>query len=384
MPTGPAGSPAFPAPPPPAAARSWWDYARYCGVAGAEVLLMAAVAFKSPGVPKVSAGKTTKAEAGLYKVVALALIWMCLSASLTVTNKEIFSTYAFPYPAFLTAYHQLLLTVFTQLVLVSPLAPALMPAAATHGRLAGLSLGQVFASVGPYAALSATTLALGNQAYVSLSVAFIQMIKAAMPIFVFGLSCLVGIEKMCPLRMWLVTTACVGTVAVARGEVVIEAVGFAFQMTAFVAEGSRLIMMKKLVSVPSLDPLSMATMLAPVCFLLLLPPVMFFELSKISFADVCRVSLPLLLSGVLALTLNIVSLMFMQAASPTKYSLVGMAKDVLIVIGSLWWFHGATTTLQMFGFTLALVSTNLFVYYERNGTLPLLKRSISSKAEQTA
>ena len=70
-------------------------------------------------------------------------------------------------------------------------------------------------------------------------------------------------------------------------EVVIEAVGFAFQMTAFVAEGSRLIMMKKLVSVPSLDPLSMATMLAPVCFLLLLPPVMFFELSKISFADVC-------------------------------------------------------------------------------------------------
>ena len=33
--------------------------------------------------------------------------------------------------------------VFTQLVLVSPLAPALMPAAATHGRLAGLSLGQV-------------------------------------------------------------------------------------------------------------------------------------------------------------------------------------------------------------------------------------------------
>jgi hypothetical protein len=75
--------------------------------------------------------------------------------------------------------------------------------------------------------------------------------------------------------------------------------------------------------------------------------------------------------------------MFMQAASPTKYSLVGMAKDVLIVIGSLWWFHGATTTLQMFGFTLALVSTNLFVYYARNGTLPLLKRSISSKAEQT-
>ena len=48
-----------------------------------------------------------------------------------------------------------------------------------------------------------------------------------------------------------------------------------------------MIMMKKLVSVPSLDPLSMATMLAPVCFLLLLPPVMFFELSKISFADVC-------------------------------------------------------------------------------------------------
>ena len=50
---------------------------------------------------------------GDHEVVALALIWMCLSASLTVINKEIFSTYAFPYPVFLTAYHQLLLTVFT-------------------------------------------------------------------------------------------------------------------------------------------------------------------------------------------------------------------------------------------------------------------------------
>merc|ERR1719313_741241 len=97
-------------------------------------------------------------------------------------------------------------------------------------------------------------------------------------------------------------------------------------------------------------------------------------MSKISIADVHRASLPLLLSAFLALSLNIVSLLFMQAASPTRYALVGMAKDVLIVFGSLWWFHGATTTLQMCGFALALVSTNLFVYHERNGDLPLPKR----------
>jgi hypothetical protein len=209
---------------------------------------------------------------------------------------------------------------------------------------------------------------------VSLSVAFIQMIKAAMPIFVFSLSCLAGLEKISPLRMSLVSTACFGTVAVARGEVIIEAVGFAFQLTAFVAEGSRLIMMKTLVSVPSLDPLSMGGILAPVCFLLLLPQVLLFEASSISYADVHRAALPLMLSGAIALSLNIVSLMFMQAASPTRYALVGMAKDVLIVFGSLWWFHGATTSLQMCGFTLALVSTNLFVYHERNGDLPLVKR----------
>jgi hypothetical protein len=176
-----------------------------------------------------------------------------------------------------------------------------------------------------------------------------------------------------------VTTACFGTIAVARGEVVIEAVGFAFQLTAFFAEGARLIMMKTLVSVPNLDPLSMAGMLAPVCFLLLLPPLLFFEISKISIADVHRASLPLLLSAFLALSLNIVSLMFMQAASPTRYALVGMAKDVLIVFGSLWWFDGDTTSLQMCGFSLALVSTNLFVYHERNGQLPLLKRWVQGK-----
>merc|ERR1719238_426609 len=136
------------------------------------------------------------------------------------------------------------------------------------------------------------------------------MIKAAMPIFVFCLSCIAGFEQISLLRAWLVAVACVGTVAVARGEVVIEAVGFAFQLTAFVAEGSRLIMMKTLVSVPSLDPLSMAGILAPVCFLMLLPPLLFFEMSNISSADVHRASVPLLLSAFLALSLNIVSLMF--------------------------------------------------------------------------
>jgi hypothetical protein len=126
----------------------------------------------------------------------------------------------------------------------------------------------------------------------------------------------------------------------------------------------------------------MAAILAPVCFMLLLPPVLFFEISKISFADVHRASLPLLLSAFLALSLNIVSLMFMQAASPTRYALVGMAKDVLIVFGSLWWFDGDTTSLQMCGFTLALVSTNLFVYHERNGEFPMLKRWSQDKEDR--
>ena len=45
-------------------------------------------------------------------------------------------------------------------------------------------------------------------------------------------------------------------------------------------------MMKTLVSVPSLDPLSMAAILAPVCFVLLLPPVICFEISNIAIADV--------------------------------------------------------------------------------------------------
>merc|ERR1719379_457970 len=125
----------------------------------------------------------------------------------------------------------------------------------------------------------------------------------------------------------------------------------------------------------------MASILAPVCFLLLLPPLLFFEMNNISMADVHRASLPLMLSAFLALSLNIVSLMFMQAASPTRYALVGMAKDVLIVFGSLWWFEGATTSLQMSGFTLALVSTNLFVYHERNGELPLIKRLMQSKQD---
>jgi len=136
----------------------------------------------------------------------------------------------------------------------------------------------------PIGALYAGTLWVGNAAYLYLSVSFIQMLKALMPVAVFTVGCVFGTDKFnwpTFMNMILVT---VGVAIASYGELNFNITGVMLQMTSIVTESIRLVMVQILLQSRGLklNPITTLYYVAPCCFGFLLIPFMFLEFGKIT------------------------------------------------------------------------------------------------------
>lgn len=96
-------------------------------------------------------------------------------------------------------------------------------------------------SVIPIGAMFAMTLWLGNSAYLYISVAFAQMLKAIMPVAVFLLGAAFGLEEMSYKMLAIMSVISVGVIVASIGEITINWVGVVYQMGGVIAEALRLI-----------------------------------------------------------------------------------------------------------------------------------------------
>jgi drug/metabolite transporter (DMT)-like permease len=135
----------------------------------------------------------------------------------------------------------------------------------------------------PIGACYAGTLWVGNAAYLYLSVSFIQMLKALMPVAVFTVGCLFGTNKFnwpTFLNMILVT---IGVAIASYGEINFNLVGVMFQMTSILTESVRLVLVQILLQSRGLklNPITTLYYVAPCCFLFLLLPFLTIEYTKL-------------------------------------------------------------------------------------------------------
>ena len=131
----------------------------------------------------------------------------------------------------------------------------------------------------PIGACYALSLWVGNAAYLYLSVSFIQMLKALMPVAVFSIGCVFKTETFSwPIfsNMILVT---IGVAIASFGEINFNVVGVMFQMGAIVAESIRLVLVQLLLQARGLklNPITTLYYVAPCCFVFLLIPFFFLE-----------------------------------------------------------------------------------------------------------
>lgn len=297
------------------------------------------------------ANANLKAAVQTYSYI---LLWITLSAGVILINKYVLAYAGFPYPVALTLVH---------MAFCSSLAYVLIKLGITE--TAHMDSGMYIRNVLPIAALFAGTLWLGNAAYLYLSVAFIQMLKAMMPITVFAVGVFLGTEKFSvPYALNMVVVA-VGVAAASYGELNFNVLGVIFQCSSIATESFRLVLIQILLQQQGikLNPVTTLYYIAPACFVFLLVPFTVLELPKMTHDEGLQINWPLLLgSAASAFALNMSVFLLIGKSSALTMNIAGVVKDWLLIGLSVYMFKSPVSSMQLFGYGIAFLGVCWYNY----------------------
>ncbi|KAL0960072.1 hypothetical protein HGRIS_011719 [Hohenbuehelia grisea] len=209
-------------------------------------------------------------------------------------------------------------------------------------------------SILPIGLLFSGSLILSNTAYLYLSVAYIQMLKAFTPVAILLISWTFRIQEPSKKLAVIILMISCGVALASHGELHFNIIGFITQASAVAFEASRLVMIQVLLHGMKMDPLVSLHYYAPVCALINLCFLPFTEGLE-PFYDLARIGPLILLSNAfVAFLLNVAAVFLVSAGSGLVLTLAGVFKDILLITGSVLIFSAQITPLQVFGYSIAL------------------------------
>ncbi|CAN1310048.1 Probable sugar phosphate/phosphate translocator At3g14410 [Linum perenne] len=255
-----------------------------------------------------------------------------------LSSKEI----NFPYPLGLTLLH---------MVFSSVLCFALTKLFKVLKVEEGMTLEIYTTSVIPIGATFAMTLWLGNTAYLYISVAFAQMLKAVMPVAVFILGVAAGLELMSCRMLLIMSVISVGVLVASYGEINISWVGVVYQMGGVVGEALRLIFMEILVKRKGLklNPISVIA----ICLFI---PWIFLEKPKMEAQGTWNFQpVVLMLNSLCTFALNLSVFLVISHTSALTIRVAGVVKDwVVVLLSALLFADTKLTIINLFGYGIAI------------------------------
>ncbi|KAK4127361.1 TPT-domain-containing protein [Parathielavia appendiculata] len=299
--------------------------------------------------------KPRPAERSVHAVFYIAN-WIFFSNLTILFNKWIIDSRGFRYPVILTCWHMVFATIATQVLARTT--------KLLDGRKSVKMTGRTYLrAIVPIGLLYSASLVCSNMVYLYLSVAFIQMLKAAAPVAVLLCSWAWRVEEP-SLKRFLNILLIVGGVALASfGEIAFSMTGFLFQLGGIVFEAMRLVMIQVLLAgdTQKMDPLVSLYYYAPVCAVMNIVIAIGSEASSFNPADLATAGYGLLLlNAMVAFMLNVSSVFLIGKTSGLVMTLTGILKNILLVIISVLIWHTAITCLQFLGYAIALAG---LLYY---------------------
>ncbi|KAG0137860.1 triose-phosphate transporter family-domain-containing protein [Tuber indicum] len=201
------------------------------------------------------------------------------------------------------------------------------------------------------------SLICGNQTYLYLSIAFIQMLKATTPVAVLLVGWGMNVETPNVRVLSNVSVIVLGVMVASYGEIAFNLTGFVFQTVGIIFEAFRLILVQRLLwsAEYKMDPLVSLYYFAPVCALMNFLIFLVFEASRFSMSEVLRIGLiTLLANAALAFILNISVVFLIGRTSSLVLTLCGVLKDILLVGTSVAIWGSTVSLTQLVGYSLAL------------------------------
>ncbi|KAG6409492.1 hypothetical protein SASPL_127532 [Salvia splendens] len=325
-------------------------------------------------------GKGGALSDGVVKKIMLSYmyvaIWIFLSFTVIVYNKYILDRklYNWPFPISLTMIHMAFCS-------------SLAFAAVRVFRLvepAALSRRTYLSSVVPIGALYSLSLWLSNSAYIFLSVSFIQMLKALMPVAVYSIGILLKKDAYKSTTMSNMLAISVGVAIAAYGEAKYDSWGVFLQLGAVVFEATRLVMIQILLTSKgiNLNPITSLYYVAPSCFLFLSIPWLIVEFPLLR-QQTAAFHFDFLIFGtncLCAFALNLAVFLLVGKTSALTMNVAGVVKDWLLIAFSWSVIKDTVTPVNLIGYGLAFLG----VAYYNHSKLQALKAKEAQKKTAAA
>ncbi|KAH9811974.1 hypothetical protein DFH28DRAFT_899639 [Melampsora americana] len=295
------------------------------------------------------------------------ILWISISSSVIFYNALILKDWSFPYPITLTALHLGFQTILTQIIARTtnlietsssgsnskPIIHQNEENTLTPQRLPFIESSVYWKKVVPIGILFSISLVLSNAVYLYLSVAFIQMIKAASPVAVLLTSFAFGIYPPSLRLFGIVLIISFGIGIASYGEVAFSLIGFLIQVVAIIVEANRVVLIQMLLGT-GMSPLTSLYFFAPVCLMINLMLILPLEgLNPIK--SIPNLGIWVILSNAsLTFLLNISSVYLIQLSS-LILSLSKVLKDLILIFLSSIFLHHPINFLQSIGYLISLI-----------------------------
>jgi drug/metabolite transporter (DMT)-like permease len=291
----------------------------------------------------------------VFECTLIGGVYIAVSALLITFNKYMMQPEHFPHAIHLTATH-MTVTLLMSLSLYT-LAPQCYPSMT----VAKENIGTVFKYIGPLGCLFAVALLFSNIAYTYSSVAFLQFCKEANVAIVFIMSCVVGTQGFSWTKAGILSVVIGGCTLCVRGELKFVWLGLVVQLASQMAECSKNLIAEIVMSGAGmkLDVLTFVMFQAP-CSLAPLMIGVITQWSPQIGQDFIRMWPMLLANALVAFLLNVLIALTLKKLSALAFVIIGVLKDIVIVVSSSFIFGDPISTMQLVGFSVTLTGMVLW------------------------
>ncbi|XP_073062578.1 probable sugar phosphate/phosphate translocator At2g25520 [Primulina eburnea] len=323
-------------------------------------------------------GKGGALSEGVVKKIVLSYtyvaIWIFLSFTVIVYNKYILDRkmYNWPYPISLTMIHMAFCSSLAYLLV--RVFKAVDPVT--------MSWDLYLRSVVPIGFLYSLSLWLSNSAYIYLSVSFIQMLKALMPVAVYSIGVLLKKEAFKSETMVNMVSISIGVAIAAFGEAKFDSWGVALQLGAVAFEATRLVMIQILLNSKgiTLNPITSLYYVAPCCLVFLSVPWALVEFPLLKENSSFHFDYVIFgTNSFCAFALNLAVFLLVGKTSALTMNVAGVVKDWLLIAFSWSVIKDTVTPINLFGYALAFLAVG---YYNHSKLQAMKAKEAQKKAQQ--
>lgn len=218
--------------------------------------------------------------------------------------------------------------------------------------------------IAPIGLLQALAMALGNWAYLRLTVSFVEMLKAFTPVITLMITFAFGVAHP-TARIWIaVIGISLGTCVAVYGEHNFDLVGVLIFMLSALSEAARLVLSQFLLRNMQFGVIEGLYFMAPAGALGMILVALVVEVPNM--VDSGAVWLfweqpyMFVAGSTLGLGINLLSNLIIQASSAVMLKVIGTARTAGLVLFCAFFLGEAVTRMQFLGYSLSLVS---FLYY---------------------